>query len=184
MTPTGRAVQAPTSPKTVGPKRSPSSERCRHGRENRRHENRQMARAALAAVQRVAGDPEARAGLRALALLFQFLLRCRQATDVAAPANPRRSGWRIFAEQRRMANCEVVSAAATGALPTRRGHQPLAPMTANPVKGWMELNQRFQMRLGMRCRLSPTADVPSYTSGVAMCQKPKLFGATAHFESE
>jgi hypothetical protein len=106
-----------------------------------------MARAALAAVQRVAGDPEARAGLRALALIFQFLLRCQQATDVAAPANPRRSGWRIFAEQRRMANCEVVSAAATGALPTRRGHEPLAPMTANPVKGWMELNQRFQMRL-------------------------------------
>ena len=25
------------------------------------------------------------------------------------------------------------------------------------------------MRLGMRCRLSPTADVPSHTSGVAVC---------------
>ena len=24
----------------------------------------------------------------------------------------------------------------------------------------------------MRCRLSPTADVPSHTSGAAMCQKP------------
>ena len=27
------------------------------------------------------------------------------------------------------------------------------------------------MRLGMRCRLSPTADVPSHTSGAAMCKK-------------
>ena len=27
-----------------------------------------------------------------------------------------------------------------------------------------------RMRLGMRCRLSPTADVPSHTSGAAMCQ--------------
>ena len=26
-----------------------------------------------------------------------------------------------------------------------------------------------RMRLGMRCRLSPTADVPSHTSGAAMC---------------
>jgi hypothetical protein len=41
----------------------------------------------------------------------------------------------------------------------------------------------FRMRLGMRCRLSPTADVPSYTSGAAMCptgdsrsaQLPALF---------
>ena len=24
----------------------------------------------------------------------------------------------------------------------------------------------------MRCRLSPTADVPSHTSGAAMCQQP------------
>ena len=28
-----------------------------------------------------------------------------------------------------------------------------------------------RMRLGMRCRLSPTADVPSHTSGAAMCHK-------------
>ena len=28
-----------------------------------------------------------------------------------------------------------------------------------------------RMRLGMRCRLSPTADVPSHTSGVAMGQQ-------------
>ena len=28
-----------------------------------------------------------------------------------------------------------------------------------------------RMRLGMRCRLSPTADVPSHTSGAAMCQR-------------
>ena len=27
-----------------------------------------------------------------------------------------------------------------------------------------------RMRLGTRCRLSPTADVPSHTSGAAMCQ--------------
>ena len=27
-----------------------------------------------------------------------------------------------------------------------------------------------RMRLGMRCRLSPTADVSSHTSGAAMCQ--------------
>ena len=31
-----------------------------------------------------------------------------------------------------------------------------------------------RMRLGMRCRLSPTADVPSHTSGAAMCQEPTL----------
>src|SRR6478672_5053287 len=28
-----------------------------------------------------------------------------------------------------------------------------------------------RMRLGMRCRLSPTADVPSHTSGAAMCHE-------------
>ena len=28
-----------------------------------------------------------------------------------------------------------------------------------------------RMRLGTRCRLSPTADVPSHTSGAAMCHK-------------
>jgi len=29
-----------------------------------------------------------------------------------------------------------------------------------------------RIRLGMRCRRSPTADVPSHTSGAAMCQQP------------
>ena len=29
-----------------------------------------------------------------------------------------------------------------------------------------------RMRPGMRCPLSPTADVPSHTSGAAMCQEP------------
>ena len=28
-----------------------------------------------------------------------------------------------------------------------------------------------RMHLGMLCRLSPTADVPSHTSGAAMCHK-------------
>ena len=31
------------------------------------------------------------------------------------------------------------------------------------------------MRLGMRCRLSPTADVPSHTSGAAMCPRSGQF---------
>ncbi len=31
-----------------------------------------------------------------------------------------------------------------------------------------------RMRLGMRCRLSPTADVPSHTSGAAMCHTTRL----------
>ena len=30
-----------------------------------------------------------------------------------------------------------------------------------------------RMRLGMRCRLSPTADVPSHTSGAAMGQRTR-----------
>ena len=32
----------------------------------------------------------------------------------------------------------------------------------------------MRMRLGMRCRLSPTADVPSHTSGAAMCHRNKF----------
>jgi len=32
-----------------------------------------------------------------------------------------------------------------------------------------------RMRLGMRCRLSPIADVPSHTSGAGMCPSPNLF---------
>ena len=36
-----------------------------------------------------------------------------------------------------------------------------------------------RMRHEMRCRLSPTADVPSHTSGAAMGQKPSLFKTAA-----
>ena len=36
-----------------------------------------------------------------------------------------------------------------------------------------------RMRLGMRCRLSPTADVPSHTSGAAMCHEPTSLQSSA-----
>ena len=44
----------------------------------------------------------------------------------------------------------------------KRPHQA-APMSLSKVQS---VDQ--QMRIGMRCRLSPTADVPSHTSGAAI----------------
>jgi hypothetical protein len=51
--------------------------------------------------------------LRALALIFQFLFRCRQATDMAASADPRRPDRRVWAGQCRMARRGAVSMGAT-----------------------------------------------------------------------
>jgi len=61
----------------------------------------------------MAGDPIARTGVRSLALVREFLPRCRQATVVAAPAYPRRCDRRVRAGQRAMADCGAVSMGAT-----------------------------------------------------------------------
>ena len=46
----------------------------------------------------------------------------------------------------------------------------LVPPFVTTFKEWLTKVQSVdqRMRLGMRCRLSPTADVPSHTSGAAM----------------
>jgi hypothetical protein len=36
------------------------------------------------------------------------------------------------------------------------------------VKNWLSKVQSVDQRMRMRCRFSPTADVPSHTSGAAM----------------
>ena len=45
----------------------------------------------------------------------------------------------------------------------------LVPPFVTTFKEWLSKVQSVdqRMRLGMRCRLSPTADVPSHTSGAA-----------------
>ena len=49
-----------------------------------------------------------------------------------------------------------------------------------PICRWLSKVQSVdqRMRLGMRCRLSPTADVPSHTAGAAMCQYRSLHCAS------
>ena len=46
-----------------------------------------------ARVRRMGRDPIARPGSRTVALIFQFLFRCPQATVVAALADPRRPAY-------------------------------------------------------------------------------------------
>ncbi len=77
----------------------------------RRRRRNDPARAALARVRRVAGDPVARHGVRRWRSFGQFLCRCRQATDMAHLADPRQSTAARSADQCAMAGCEVVSAA-------------------------------------------------------------------------
>ena len=47
--------------------------------------------------------------------------------------------------------------------------QPSHHVITATLSKFQSVDQR--MRLGMRCRLSPTPDVPSHTSGAAMCQR-------------
>ena len=52
------------------------------------------------------------------------------------------------------------------------GNRTMRPLAAaGPIDMRLSKVQSVdqRMRLGMRCRLSPTADVPSHTSGAAMC---------------
>ena len=54
-------------------------------------------------------------------------------------------------------------------------HAALADAGVTVEQNWAALSKvqsvDQRMRLGMRCRLSPTADVPSHTSGAAMCHE-------------
>jgi hypothetical protein len=76
-------------------------------------QNQCPARKALAPFRRMAGDPNARAGVQALENIFQLLPRCQPTTELAASARSRRSGWRIFAGQLPLAGCSPVSMDAT-----------------------------------------------------------------------
>jgi hypothetical protein len=54
---------------------------------------------------RVVGDQIARPGLRTLALIWEFLCRCREATDVAASAGRDDIGGESGPGNARFANC-------------------------------------------------------------------------------
>ena len=69
--------------------------------------------AALARLQRVARDPVARSGLRALARFRCLLVRHWPAPDMAASRDPRRCQPPVRTGQCALAGCEMVSAATT-----------------------------------------------------------------------
>jgi hypothetical protein len=70
------------------------------------------AQAANADVCHVAGDPTARPGVRAMAVIREFLSRCSPEADVAALAGPRRYQPPVFAGQCPLADWETVSKSA------------------------------------------------------------------------
>jgi hypothetical protein len=77
-----------------------------------RHDAACPAQAANADVRHVAGDPTARAGVRALAFIREFLSRCSPEADVLAFAGPRRYQPPVFAGQCPLAGWETVSKSA------------------------------------------------------------------------
>ena len=54
-----------------------------------------------------------------------------------------------------------------------RRHHPRSSAGHKPAGSKVQ-SVDLRMRLGMRCRLSPTPDVPSHTSGAPMCQPATL----------
>ncbi len=79
--------------------------------------NQGPAQAANTRVFAVACDPKARPAVRALAIVRDVRFRCRQATDVAASADPRRHQRRVFAGQLPLAGwaAQISAAAIDGA---------------------------------------------------------------------
>ena len=134
-----------------------------------------------------AGDP-GRPGLAGLGLSWPT---CRRSPgSISRRSNPRACGPRlgVTANQRlptqltanRSGSGRDIPFNVSGTCRIRKPAQnpvvSAARPKAEPLSKVQSADQR--MRLGMRCRLAPTADVPSHTSGAAMCHRPGVLRLT------